>query len=177
MNSSATLATDLSVVTEGWPGDTGWSRSEAKAHEIDGFILTADKVESECSADLSGVKASTEIEEGQYDDENTDNLDAPKHPDPNEELVDFEDEIHGTFSDGSPGTARTVLSLVVNKQDKDENSITVTGAVEEFRLVEFRDADPSHPVFDIHFEMSTAQSHCDIHPDPVVQVVEPKFTG
>jgi hypothetical protein len=166
------VAKDLSVVTQGWPGDTGWSRSEATAHEVDGFVFDADKVDSECRADLSGVTGSTDIEEGTYVDENLDDQKAPKHPDPNEELVDAE------FTESGGGTTAVFeFSLVVNAQDKDENSITVTGAVEKFKIDVFDDAAPSTPFLSEHFEMSTAQSHCDIHPDPVVQVVEPKFTG
>ena len=171
-----TVAKDLSVVTEGWPGDTGWSRSEADAHEVDGFLFDADKVDSECRADLSGVRASTDIQEGEYFDENDVLHKAPQHPDPNEELNDFAIDDPVTIN-GAPGTLHFESSVVVNAEDKDEHSITVTGAIEKFRFVAFPNSDPSAPVFDEEFEMRIAQSHCDIHPDPVVQVVEPKFTG
>ncbi len=60
------------VVTEGWPGDTGWARSEANAHDVEGFFIDADKVDSECRADLSGVTGSTDIADGTYFDDNFD---------------------------------------------------------------------------------------------------------
>ena len=170
------VATDLGVVTEGWPGDTGWARTEAKAEEVVGFNTRTDTIDSECRADLSGVTGSTDIQDGQYLDENFDIKDMPEHPDANDELVDLDQEFHFTIN-GQPATERLEYSVVVNKQDKDESSITVTGLVEHFKDVAFFDADPSNPVFDQRYEASTAQSHCDIHPDPVVQVVEPKFTG
>ena len=67
--------------------------------------------------------------------------------------------------------------LVVNEQDRDDNSITVTGVVEHTVLEVFEPSDLTTPFLSEDFEMKIAQSHCDIHPDPVVQVVEPKFTG
>jgi len=167
------IAKDLSVVTEGWPGDTGWARSEATAHQVEGDEVFAEKVDSECRADLSGVRGSTDVEDGSYFDENGDLQRVPSHPDPNEELNDFEiSESAGTIA------FHLVDSIVANAQDKDPNAITVTGLVEKARFdVVDNSTNPPTPFLSFEFEMRIAQSHCDIHPDPVVQVAEPKFTG
>ena len=175
------VAEDLEVETEGATGSTGFARSEATAENVDALIAVADKIDTECSADLTGIRGSTRIEDGEFEDfDDFDGTgpptirDIPEHPDANEVLTDEDLE----FDNGSGEHVRFKVFIVVNEQDEDANALTVTGL--RVRVdVEVRDtSDPTLPVvFSEDLEASFAQSHCDLHVDPVVQVVEPKFTG
>jgi hypothetical protein len=168
------LAEDLHVETEGAIGDTGFARTEVDTEDTGGFTFFAKKLDTECRADLAGVEASTTIDDGrQLDESGTNIVDMPEHPDENEVLLDVTlEEV------ASPSlTIRVTAFLIANEQDDDPNAITVNGAREHFRVDFIDTLAPIAPTEFADFKATFAHAHCDVHPDPVVQVVEPTFTG
>ena len=169
-----TLATDLSVKTQGAIGDTGYAHSESTLHEANGRGLSADEVDVECGADLTGVRGSTEVKEGEHETATFGAAKIPNRPDPNEELADF------TIDE--PDTPTSVIhfsyELIANEQDKDDHSITVTGLHEKLLITSTDPTNPSAPPVELEFvETWFGRAHCDIDPVAAALVVEPKFTG
>ncbi len=169
-----TLATDLSVKTQGAIGDTGYADSESTVHEANGPGLSADEVDVECGADLTGVRGSTEVKEGEHETATFGAAKIPNRPDPNEELADF------TIDE--PDTPTSVIhfsyELIANEQDKDDHSITVTGLHEKLLITSTDPTNPSAPPVELEFvETWFGRAHCDIDPVAAALVVEPKFTG
>lgn len=168
------IAKDLVVKTQGAIGDTGYSHSESTVHETNGPGESADEVDVECSADLTGVRGSTEVKEGDHLTSTFGTAKIPNQPDPNEELADFTIDVPGL------GTIITHFSyqLVANEQDKDDHSITITGLHENFRITTTDTANPSAPPVELErAETWFGRAHCDIDPVTTALVVEPKFTG
>jgi hypothetical protein len=172
------IAHDLKVETQGAVGDAGYSHTEAKAEDVIGFFPDMHQIDSECGADLTGVRGTTEVDDGTYADfDSTGHFIAtkhmPDHPDANEELVDLDFHV----VDGSFDT-HIEYSVVLNEQDTDAHAITVTGYHESLHERQVDTSLPGAPtVATFDFEARFAQSHCDVHADPVAPVVEPTFTG
>jgi hypothetical protein len=172
---SLVIAKGLVVKTQGAIGEAGYAHTESDLSDVIGGLMFAEKIDTECDADLTGVRGSTEIDDGIH--ATVDLIGAakiPQHPDPNEELADF--EFDDVFSPTE--VVHVSYSLVANEQDKDDHSITVTGVHERFSATLTDPTNPSvPPVVLERTETHFGQSHCDIDPVPVAPVVEPKFTG
>jgi hypothetical protein len=171
------LAGDLKVGTEGAIGAQGFAHTEAQSSDNLGLIYTADEVDTECVADLSGLKAWTQINDGQYEDIDLDNAasqlkDIPENPDPNEELIDVE------FKEVDPTDPTSFLtfelSLTANEQDKSDNAINVTGLHSKLAIGL---TIAGQEVFSLTVDGIKDQSHCDLHPESAPLTAEPKFTG
>jgi hypothetical protein len=157
-----------SVETEGAVGADGSAESSAHASHL-GNTSFIDEIDSECRADRGDVDGSTEIESSRFSDV------FPKHPKPNTVIQ----EENTVDTDPTTGvTTRVHFRQVVNEQDEDEHSITVTAYHEHEDIEVFDPAVGPDPVEFEHFDARIAQSHCDVVPGAVTPVVvEPTFTG
>jgi len=157
-----------SVETEGAVGANGSAESSAHASHL-GDNSFIDEIDSECRADHSDVEGSTEIESSQFSDV------FPKHPKPNT-VIHEENTVHTDPTTGV--TTRDHFRQVVNEQDEDEHSITVTAYHEHEDIEVFDPAAGPDPVEFEHFDARIGESHCDVVPGTVTPVVvEPTFTG
>lgn len=156
------------VETEGAVGADGSAESSAHASHL-GDQSFIDEIDSECRADRRDVDGSTELESSLFPDV------FPKHPKPNTVVTDE----NTVDTDPTTGvTTRFHLRQVLNEQDEDAHSITVTGYHEHVDIEVIDPAVGPDPVEFEHFDARIAQSHCDIAPGAVTPVVvEPTFTG
>jgi len=177
------IAEDLDVETQGATGATGYARSEAAAEHVDAYLGGADKISTECHADLGGVTATTTVDDGGYYDlDGWDGNSEPpiedidEHPDVDEELIDFDE----TFTTTTPNQlVEFEAFLIANEQEEDAHAITVTGLRVEANIKVLDVTNPAAPVvlYIDDIEASFAVSHCDVVPAGQAVVVEPRFTG
>jgi hypothetical protein len=172
---SLVIAKDLAVTTQGAIGATGYAHTESDLSDVIGAFMFAEKIDTECDADLTGVRGSTEFDDGLYASDDLSGIGKiSQHPEPNEELADFEfDELISPTE-----LVHVSYSLVVNEQDKDDHAITVTGVHERFSATLTDPTNPSAPPVEVESaETRYGRSHCDIEPVAAAPVVEPTFTG
>jgi hypothetical protein len=170
-----TLATDLSVQTQGAIGAAGYSHTESQSSDNFGLLYEANQVDTECLATLADIEAKTDVSDGRFVDVNTGAIkDIPEHPKKNDELTGIEFDIPGSGG----ANLHFEYSLNANEQDDNEKSVTVTGLHSEL-VLEITVAGQTF--FKLSVDGIRDQSHCDIDPQAVTAAapitVEPKFTG
>jgi hypothetical protein len=160
----------LNVSTQGSLGPSGSVTSSASAADVFpnpgllGTPFSADLIETECSAALDGVSASTTIVDGL---DIIDDVPLPAAPEPNTVLID---EVVDIPLGGA--ILRITVFLVVNEQVVGANNIAVTGA-RTFATQELI-LEGEDPLLLSDLEATFAQSECGVVPGVVAP---PTFTG